>query len=197
MVSRIRQFLTAPERFFLVVALGAGVIFVVFVPPLQAPDELAHFFRIYQVSTGQAVSSTYKYEKTSTVGGPLPQSVKQFGYAMEIAGGRSLSFRWVLHSRHTPLRPHVMDTAQFAGSALYTPLPYIPQAIGIGAGRLLDAPPLILFYLGRLANLVAYTGLVYLAIRLIPVGKWGFVVITLLPTTLTQAASVSADTMTN
>ena len=73
---------------------------------------------------------------------------------------------------------------------------YLPQAAGIGLGRLVGASPLVCFYLARLANLFAAVALLFFAIRLAPFGKQLFVLIALLPMTMFELASVSCDALT-
>ena len=80
--------------------------------------------------------------------------------------------------------------------ASYGPVGYLPQAAGIGLGRLVGAPPLTCFYLARLANLLAAIALLFFAIRLAPFGKQLFVLLALLPMTMFELASVSCDALT-
>ena len=53
----------------------------------------------------------------------------------------------------------------------------------------------MIFFAGRLASLLVFVGIYYLAIRLIPVGKQVLFVLGLFPTTLLLASSYSADPM--
>lgn len=86
----------------------------------------------------------------------------------------------------------------FPNTALYFPLLYMPQATGFALGRALALyHPLTLFYLGRFFNLCAWIFLIWLAIRTAPVFKWVFALLALTPTSLFQAASLSADAFTN
>jgi uncharacterized membrane protein len=52
-------------------------------------------------------------------------------------------------------------------------------------------------YLGRLANLALYVVLVFLALRLAPAHRWTLCMVALVPTSIFQAASLSADVLTN
>jgi uncharacterized membrane protein len=80
--------------------------------------------------------------------------------------------------------------------ASYGPVGYLPQATGIGLGRLVGAQPLACFYLARLGNLFASLFLLFFAIRLAPFGKQLFVLVALLPMTMFELASVSCDALT-
>jgi uncharacterized membrane protein len=80
--------------------------------------------------------------------------------------------------------------------ANYGPVGYLPQAVGVGFGRLVGAPPLTCFYLARLANLFAAVALLFFAIRLAPFGRQLLVLLALLPMTMFELASVSCDALT-
>ena len=97
-----------------------------------------------------------------------------------------------------PLNPSARKFVRFPNTALYSPLVYLPQSIGMAVGRLLgvSAPTLCLF--GRICNLLAWVTLVFLAIRvtlvflairITPVYKWLFFVLALMPMSLFIATS--------
>src|SRR6202795_4617454 len=93
---------------------------------------------------------------------------------------------------HSPL-----DAGQreYLPVAPYSPVGYIPHAVGIGLGRLFGASPLVLFYLGRLFGLGAWMVLVFLAIKTTPILKWSYFLLALMPMTLYLAASNSVDSV--
>lgn len=96
-----------------------------------------------------------------------------------------------------PLSPDNKSFVEFPNTALYTPLPYLPQAFGIALGRIFNFSPLILVYIGRIFNLFAWIFLVYLAIKTTPISKWLIFLLALTPMSLFQASSLSADAFTN
>ncbi|MFZ4414836.1 MAG: DUF2142 domain-containing protein, partial [Bacteroidales bacterium] len=67
----------------------------------------------------------------------------------------------------------------------------------ITIGKIFNAPPLILLYLARLFNLFAWIILIFWAIKIIPFYKWLFFILALMPMSVFQASSVSADVLTN
>jgi uncharacterized membrane protein len=81
-------------------------------------------------------------------------------------------------------------------AALYPPIPYIASASVMFIGKLLNFSPLDLIYPARLVNLFLYTLIVYMAIKLIPVHKWVLLLLALMPMTLYEAATLSADSFT-
>ena len=78
-----------------------------------------------------------------------------------------------------------------------TPISYIPQVIGVLIGRVLQLSPMIILYLGRLTNLLAYIALVFMAIKIMPSEKWKLIImmIALFPMSMNLAATVSPDTV--
>jgi uncharacterized membrane protein len=183
------------EYVFLLVALAWGVAQVFLVPPLQVPDEGDHWFRAWAITDGQftadrqgmlTVPASFKpaadlYLRLAE--GGLPTSLEgQPGFS---------SYEALFNSGGAP------GTVRVASRVLtYGPVGYLPQALGVGLGRLAGAPPLTCFYLARLANLFAALALMFFAIRLAPFGKQLFVLIALLPMTMFEIASVSCDALT-
>lgn len=81
-------------------------------------------------------------------------------------------------------------------AALYPPLPYIAPASVMFIGKFFKLSPLDLIHVGRLLNLLLYSLIVYMAIKLTPVHKWVLFLLALMPVTLYEAASLSADSFT-
>ncbi len=95
-----------------------------------------------------------------------------------------------------PLNSSAIQFTPFPNTAIYSPIPHIPQAIGIFIGRMLNLPVIAVFYLGRLFNLLICTVLLFFAIKNIPVYKWLLVLLVLMPMTIYLLASMSGDAIT-
>ncbi len=185
-----------PGRFFVIVAIIFGLLFIMLTPPFEAPDEPVHFFRSYQVST-----FNLSVDKVgNTYGGVLPKSLQDTvaltwdkpGLAFRPNIKYSLGYtKQALYIKTTPEK-HVYD---FSTTGPYSPVSYTPQALGVGLARLLKLPPILMMYSGRVFNLLAWVAMFYLAIRLMPRKKWALVFLGVLPMALFQAASLSADVM--
>lgn len=76
---------------------------------------------------------------------------------------------------------------------LYQAIGYAPTVIGLQLGRILDLPYHIIFVLGRMANAIFYSIVVYFAIKITPVGKRILTVVGLFPTSVFLAANYSYD----
>lgn len=180
-----------PERFFLSLMIPFGVIFVFVMPPFMVPDENAHLYRAYQVSEGQMTSVT----QNGITGAILPLDLKKnldIIYSDVIHGG---STAHVQYKRFLTEKINTNDRGfiQFDTTSIYSPMSYIPQAIGVGLARTIYPSELSILYIGRLFNLAAFIVMIYAAIRLTPVKKWVFIVVALFPMTIQQAASMSSD----
>lgn len=193
MLNRIKG--VEPQKIFLVLALIYGLCFLASVGPFMVADEPSHFYRAFQVSDG-----LIGWEGGV---GYIPQSVNTTSHNFV----RTYDGKHMLHdiklSFETPLNN---NDRTYIGSlkvnpstipiANYSAIPYLAVAFVILVGKFFNTSPLALMYLGRLANLLVWILLTYLAIKITPVHKWAFLVLALMPMTLIQAASISADSLT-
>jgi uncharacterized membrane protein len=188
---------TRLEYVFLVVALGWGVAQVFIVPPLQVPDEGDHWFRAWALTDGQLTADR---QGMITLPGVFARTVDLYtrfvgdggNLPVSLEGQAGFSGYEDLFNSTGP-----SGTVRVASRvASYGPVGYLPQALGVGLGRLVGAPPLTCFYLARLGNLFAALALLFFAIRLAPFGKQLFVLLALLPMTMFELASVSCDALT-
>ncbi len=80
----------------------------------------------------------------------------------------------------------------------YSPVTLLPQSLAMRyLGRKFQLSALQVFYGCRLAGLLTYALLVWLAVRFTPVGKWAIAVAATLPMALYQASTINADVVTN
>jgi uncharacterized membrane protein len=191
-VERVRL-----EYVFVVIALVWGVAQVFIVPPLQVPDEGDHWFRAWAMTDGQLTSDA---QRSLTLPGTFARTVDLYTSLVSDTTvlPKSLDgqagFTGYEDLFNGPASPDRISVTSRVSS--YGPMGYLPQATGIGLGRLLGASPLACFYLARLANLLAAIAFLFLAIRLAPFGKQLFVLLALLPMTMFELASVSCDALT-
>lgn len=78
----------------------------------------------------------------------------------------------------------------------YSPVMYFFSVIGAKFGLLFNSE-LFAFYVARISNFLGWLLLIYSAIRITPVFKWHFVLFALLPMSLFEGVSVSADAFVN
>ncbi|KAB2842607.1 DUF2142 domain-containing protein [bacterium] len=185
-VSRMDRLLSwPPHKAFLVMALCFGIGFALLNPPFQAPDEGMHAYRAFQTAQGEGNDAT------------IPVSVLKVTakyWKLAFHPENKIFFRELWEGFQIPLE----DEARVKiGTVSLTFIPYLPQAVGVALGKLFQLPPLAVMYLGRICNLLAYIGLVYLALRILPFFHWVFFALALNPMGLYEAASLSHDSFTN
>lgn len=195
--TTFKKFISKPEGFFVLFSLFFGVLFVFLVPPLQAPDENSHFRRAYQISNLDFVSKKFEKSGATRYGSDLPVSVNvAIDKLMGDIPGHPLnkfSKSMLKFGITQPLKPSVTERTIIEAAGTYSPVIYIPQAVGINLGKVFEAPPLILIWLGSLVNLLVWIVVVYFAIKILPFGKWGLVVLALNPLAVFLSASLSPD----
>jgi uncharacterized membrane protein len=175
-------------RFGLLLAIF-GLVFVFVLPPVQAPDEKGHFIHAYSVAHGQWLPP---HDARGWAATDMPVSFLRMQVCPE-GQSRWQYIRELLKVHSTGERCRV----GIGSLSIYHFFPYLPQAVGMRVARLLKLRPLLAMYAGRLGNLAFGIFCVVLAIRLAPLGKLLFGAIALLPMTVQQFASLSADAPTN
>lgn len=182
--KHLNSFLSAPEKIFLAIALTTGILSSVLVPQLSVSDERMHFLRAYSLSQ-------------------LSLSTDRCTFPPEIIQTAKDSDKKQYHSLYDARpteKPNDMADGKSSScgtAATYNPLLHTPQAIGIALANLFNAPIGVMILLGRIMNVVAYSFLIYFAIRAARVGRWPLVVIALFPTMIHTAGSLSADAINN
>jgi uncharacterized membrane protein len=177
-----------------------GVAFALTIPSLAGFDESVHFLRAWNVSDGDVFAQTgvRAGETEPTLGTNVPQGLQQQLLGILQDGIlRPDNARRTWSHLDDPAPRGIPTFVDFSAAAVYPPVPYIPSAIGIRIGRTFGASAFVLVLLARLAELAAFIALLALAIRRLPSRAWILVVVALMPVVLFQAATVSADTITN
>jgi uncharacterized membrane protein len=186
--------LMRPVPFFLLAGLLFGLVLLVATPPFQAPDEPGHFYRAYALSEG-----TLRAERGDAgLGSVLPASIYEVGneYRGDLHLGRKFRPEEILAALRVPLDEERRVFVDYRTAALVSPVPYLPQVVGIAIARALGASALGLFYAARLANLLAATALIAAGLRRLPGYSWLITMLALTPMSLFLRASMSADALT-
>jgi len=193
--DKLKNFLQKPEYVFILLAGLFGIIMIFLMPFFMAPDEVAHLHRAYQVSNGGIVSESNKTITGGVIPIELDLSIKDYTRTIESNDHHSQLFS---NSRYFTNKLNMSDQklVDFSSAAIYSPVAYIPQAIGIKVAQVVYPSLGVMMVLGRLANLAVYILLICIAVRIAKNGKWVYVVVGLFPVAIQQAASLSTDVMT-
>jgi len=188
-----------PIQFFVIFGLIFGIIICFRLQPLSGTDEFTHFPRAFQIESGQL------WEKKlpgNQYGGYLPNNIVDMindyrNLSREPTGQSYESNARQLRTTYSgENKVGSKKTATvFTSDAAYTPWSFLPSIVGIFLAHLIRAPLIWYVYLARLSSLIVYMVLVWLAIRLIPQGKWFVVVVALLPTSITAALTIGQSAL--
>jgi uncharacterized membrane protein len=171
-------------RLFVAAALLVGLAYVFITPPFEVPDEQNHFWRALAVGRGQLLPARGLDSM------PVTKSTQNFVWVLSRTEPHETLAQKLRIVAALPYDATPAGTVRFA--AWYTPLPYVAQAV-IGA---LPFRPAVVFYGGRVANLLLALLLIALAIRIAPQYGSIFAAAALLPMSLYELASLSADATT-
>ena len=185
-----------PETAFIIIALIYGLSFLVIVPPFHVIDEPTHFFRASDVSEGHIIPEKVKGGAVVTITASMLDAAQKLDLCKYPQGRIPLTN--ITSAFFIPLNKtfKVHQDISIYAIVTYPPIPYLASALGMDVGKLFNLPVLFLLYIGRLMNLIVWLLLIYLAIKITPVHKWVMFLLALMPMTIFQGASLSADSFT-
>jgi uncharacterized membrane protein len=183
---------SAPERFVVFVLLSLGLIACLAIPLSAGYDEETHFIRAWEMAhlyfipneqLGAKLPFPALYWELSYRRQPIVEAVEP-GFWSKYAG--------------LPIDAHDYMYANVETRSVYSPALLLPQALALRyLGLSLRLPALTVYYACRLVGLLSYLLLGWLAVRLIPYGKWLLAILIVSPMALFQASTISADTISN
>ncbi len=169
-----------------------GLSTLLLTPPLQVADETVHFFRAYSLVTGENASPEGS--------APLPRALTEFAHVMvpDIPFHPERRYPVERLSQGWSIRVDADDVAPawFRNAAIYPPVSYVGPAVVFAALEPFHPSPLLLMYLGRLANLLIGTVALGVTLRLAGFLTASLAVMAFFPMTVAQTASLSADAVT-
>lgn len=189
--TTVPAWLSSPANFFLVVGLLAGILLCIFIPFNAGFDEETHLTRIWDIARKKWIPNQSYVNGTTMVPTELFRLSYQRRYFQTPA---SDLFSAELFNRK--LNPN--DFMGIVTRSSYPPLVYLPQALVVNLLWLhADWAVVPVAILSRIAAMLVYIAGTYLAICLLPNGKWVMVALALAPTALFQAATLNGDSITN
>lgn len=178
-----------PEKLFLYTVPIMCLLFLAIMPMYRGHDENRHMLRIYEISTGHLLTEVHD----DVVGTPLPKVVVDGTgkYWRE-----EMTYNDVLDLKDVEIDYEDTKITSMDTVAVYSPVQYIPQAIGMVFSRLISDNMLLMLYMARLFNLIVCIVLLYFAIKLIPFGKLLVYLISILPLSIEAFSTMSPDGIT-
>lgn len=174
------------EKLFLIIVIPIGLLFMLFLPLGQIPDEKAHFARSYAISEGYLIS---KVDKNNWGYAPIPTKVVE-----TIVDQDDDKLEANYENINKDFSEEVNDIP-FTNTSLYNFVVYTPQVIGILIGKMLHLPITIIAYLARIFNFFTYILLLYFSIKFLPFLKEYALFVALLPISIQEGVSLAPDAL--
>ena len=189
MANNIR--ISGVEILLIAILLAFGIPMLLLIPPGAGYDEEDHLVRVWEMSAfsfipGQIPPEEMKY----------PKIFRDFSYRQRVSGIIDTDFRQEYYE--AGLYEFGSVSRDIDTKSVYSPALLLPQAIVMRYfGRPAHLSAITIFHVCRFASLLSYLILVWLAIRLIPFGKWILLVLAITPMALFQATTISPDAISN
>lgn len=176
------------EKLYVILAIAIYGMFILFFPLFTAHDELYHWFRAYEISEGNMLSDINEGKALTK----LPYAVSE----VHNKEYYEINYRTLKNTIDAKLVEDNRAYHDMSAVALYSPVQYMPQSIGIFIARLFTDRMLIMAYMGRAMNALFAIVLIYFSIKIIPFGKRLLFTIAFLPIAIEGFTSLSADAIT-
>lgn len=182
------------EKIYLMFAISCGIMMIFLMPPFNVPDESSHFSRAYKDSLFVTTEDDGRFY--------FPKAINEFAskYANNVNfSDIKIYSRNYLSDMFKPVDYNIIDekSSNYSNVKYLSFVPYIPSTLIILAGRLANIAPLVLLLLCRFVNLMIVIICCYYAIKNVPHFKKAFLVVTLFPIFIQQAAAINMDYLTN
>ncbi len=176
------------ENIFLLTVPVICLMFMATMPTFKNHDELYHWIRTYEVSTGVLATKV----EDGVQGTKMPEAIT----AIMKSNWETTTYSDVNYALGIEMDKDNTYTIDSKTAAVYAFVQYIPQAIGVAIARVFTSKPLIMAYAGRLFNIIFAMFVLYKAIKLMPFGKKIFLIISYIPIVIEGFSSLSPDAMT-
>ena len=180
------------EIYLILATLVFGLAACFLLPVSGGYDEETHLLRVWEMS-----SLTFIPNEALGEGMPFPAVYWEMSYRRPFIVRAVEPDFWDKYGGLT-LDAHDYIYGSVETRSVYSPPLLLPQALVMRyLGRSWQLPALTVFYACRLIGLLSYLLLTWLAVRLIPFGKWILAILATSPVAILQASTISADTISN
>ena len=178
---------------FMVAALMIGMLVQWIIPVYGVPDEPWHMDTAYQLS-----NKMLRVDKEPQEGTVLKRKCDVVIADMLANDVESNSYYQLCCGTFDKPEQTELVRVAYVDSGIQVPdIFYLPAAIGITIGRLLNVSGMMMYQLARIMSLIFYVLMMWFAVRIIPFCNTLLSMIAISMITLQQAASASYDAMIN
>ena len=180
------------ELYTIIVLLVFGLLAVFLLPISAGYDEETHLMRIWEMSDLEFIPNEALGKDM-----PFPTVYWEMSYRRPFIVRAVAPEFWETY-RGLPINAHEYIYQGVETRSVYSPPLLLPQTIVMRyLGRSFQLPALTVYYAIRIIGLLSYLVLAWLAVRIIPFGKWILAILATSPVAILQAASISTDPISN
>ena len=181
---------------FVLIASILGIILMFALPPLQGPDERVHMVRSYDLAKGRVfftgVKMLYCFQASMEEYTEKSQHINMALYA-----DKKITKEQYKVAKKIALNKELLWQYDADKTEAYSTIAYIPQALGMFIGDLLNLNFHYVFMLGRFINFIFWLTICYIALKIMPIKKELMMFVMLMPVCMQQAVILSPDAMLN
>jgi uncharacterized membrane protein len=209
--NNIIQKLKHPAYLFMLFATIAGISFIILTPPGYNDDERTHYIRVQQIANGQLFNNIKPYPLKS--GDHRSDSDRLIGYGPIDKNAYDFIDSFFSDNENMPTRklpiPYdsiISPDKRYHSTSLEeetsyqaspnSPFAYMPLVAGVIVGKNLGLSLMLELMLSKLFQLIVCIFLIFLALKILPRGKWILFAISVLPMTLIQLTAFTHDSLT-
>lgn len=177
------------ETLFWCIIPAIFILFLFIIPVTKNHDEPYHWFRILDIAQGNYLTqikddkpNIEMDENAWIIGNQEPEGVK---------------YNFILNSIKNT-KENGKDTINYEAytTAIYNPVQYISQTLGVLITSLITQNYMLMAYGARFINMIVSIILLYLAIKIMPIGKRGMLISMCFPIAIEGFTSMSPDAIT-
>ncbi len=171
------------EKLFLITSIIIGLLYAFSIPILSGTDEPSHFYRAYQVSQGVFIDKSDSYDLK------IEKDLLDLHYRKINENYKSEVIKKDLDKKTK------VDLPEKDAIGSYSPLQYIPQALGIKIGLLLNLNSMFIVLIARILIFVVWVIFGYFAIKIFPYNKLLYFLFLTAPSILSLVSTCSGDVL--
>lgn len=179
-----------PEKLFLYIVPIIMLLGLLIMPTLKSHDEVFHWTRIYDIAQG----NLFTKKEDGIPKAIFPKEVDEIRIYDQLENLRYTDLKKQFEYKISEDSKKIV--MKLSTTAIYSPVQYVPQAIGVFIVSKISNSPMLMAYAARAFNIIATILILYFAIKLIPFGKKTLLVLICIPIVLEGFVSMSPDAIT-
>lgn len=177
------------HKHFLYIAIPIFSLYLVFIPLTTSHDEFYQWIRSYEVSEG--IMLPKRVSNSQYLLSMLPKNIN-----LNLSVNADFKYKDLLEKRDYNIRNGGSYLISSGSMGVYSPVQFLPQALGISFARIFTGNVLTIAYFGRLFNMIVCIILLTLAIKITPIGKKLLLLLSLNPISIELFTTLSSDGIT-